>query len=199
MKPSPKSVVLLAGAIGISLAGVGGAMARDSQPTLPSPPEDDRKHEPVRGTETLEARVAHPNGGPALAVRVYRNRRGSLCPVVGREVGGKIGSVLKDGEFRELREEEGGGSCADVTAAPYFGVQISTTFDHPATDEVEPTVTTVHGVAGSKVKSVAVQAPDGRQTLRLSQRRSFLAVFPGEVKVPVIVTYDEGQTKTFGP
>jgi hypothetical protein len=125
-----------------------------------------------------------------------------------RPKGWRVGAIRPDAKFGTGRQlyglgrfleypREVGGSCGDPSAEP--GLIFSREVWHSRQD-LGPVRTIIDGVAGPRVRSVAL-VRDGRTIrLPLSKRRAFIAVFKGDLapsSLPLIVTYTDGSERRF--
>jgi hypothetical protein len=184
------AVLALAGAAGIAGADV---VASDQPAEIAAPDPA-----PVSGSESIDAHTPDPAGGEPWAVRTYRLASGQTCADFGRDVGGELGLIDAAGSFHGRRPRDAGGNCGDPEAAGALLLAATFYADDPTTDGQEPARTIVHGVAGSRVKTVSVEWPDGERQLELAVQGAFISVYPGGVeRVPVTVGYRDGSSWTF--
>jgi hypothetical protein len=152
----------------------------------------------VPGSDSIESRAADPAGGPPWAGRVYLSQGGQICADFGREIDGRIGLVDAAGSFHERRPDDAGGNCGDPNAA--LGLMLAVDYypDDPTTSGVEAARTVVHGVAGTRVRTISVRWPTGDEALEVSRRGAFISVYGrGASVVPVLVEYQGGRQETF--
>ena len=156
---------------------------------------------PTDGASQLAAvRSADPAGGPAWGVRVGKADGGLVCAGVGQVQGDALGIVGRDGRFRALPEQLGGG----CVTAPTPGNPIVTT-RAVAGDRRDvygaplDGTTVLYGVGGDRLRRVVVRTPDGRaRPLKADGDGVFVLALRGlpEQAQPVVdLTWDGGRRR----
>lgn len=126
----------------------------------------------VAGTESIEHVRPDPQSrGREWAVTVFKAKNGQTCVAPGRKQGNKAGDVTPDGRFVPYPIEDGG-SCTDLSRVP-AGAQITST---PSEGR-----TTVHGIAGPKVRQITLTVNGEARELDIGPRGVFFAVLGPEV------------------
>lgn len=125
----------------------------------------------VAGSDTVEHVKPDPQGkGREWAVTVFQAKNGQTCVEPGRKQGNKAGDFTPDGSsFRPYPIEEGG-SCTNLSVTP-AGAQVTRRLDENRT--------TVHGVAGPKVRQITLTIGGDSQDLAIGRRGAFFAVLDG--------------------
>jgi hypothetical protein len=178
-RPLAALIVLLAcAAVGFAAATVIGSTGDAA---------DDDRLAGKPGSEALDTAQPDPSGaGREWAVTVFTARNGQKCAAVGRRVGDKVGSVAPDGTFTPYPIEDGA-SCIDLEEVP-AGAQVSSSTGRDRR-------TTVHGLAGPRVRRVILGVDGVKRRLRVGARGAFLAVLGPEVEPDAIrltATLDDG-------
>ena len=135
--------------------------------TSPNPPEPSSvlavgEEAGVRGTESIESVTRDPinsaskGTGRDWAITVFKARNGSTCAAPGRKQGNVVGSVGdKAGSPIEPYPIEEGASCADLRVTTALAaITESRASGSPGT--------TVHGVAGPKVRRITAHGQGRR-------------------------------------
>ena len=126
----------------------------------------------VAGSGSVEHVKPDPQGkGPEWAVTVFRAKNGQTCVEPGRKQGNKAGDYARDGRFAPYPIEDGG-SCTDLSVTP-AGVSIGRNLAE------KPPRTTVHGVAGPKVRQITLTVGGASQELAIGRRGAFFTVLDG--------------------
>ena len=176
--------VLIAVVVATLPIGYAGAAIVNS-PSPPEPPSVVAVGEEagVRGTESIDQVTRDPvnsaskGTGRDWAVTVFKARNGSTCAAPGRKEGNVVGSVGdKAGSPIKPYPIEEGASCADLRVTTALAaITDSNASGSPGT--------TVHGVAGPKVRSVTITVKGVSRDLALSPRGAFLAVLGPDVSI----------------
>ena len=128
---------------------------------LPEEPMPESPDTTPAGTAVIGATASDPDGGPDLAVRVYRSEAGMTCPESGRVQDGAYGTVWPDEGFVEL-EQAPAGACADLNEQP-VGFAVS----HRPADGDVPASATIFGSVSADVRAVSVTLEGKTQQLEL--------------------------------
>jgi hypothetical protein len=171
--------------------------------------------------------AAHPATAPPWSVLVWRARDGTTCfepgqyvdrhtpgrsdelpgvPARGRLRRGRMVGLLRYdaraaagiqlygvGRFTEY-DTRIGGSCGDPAAGAGLLMSWERRFARP---DASYAFTIVSGIAGPRVRSVAVGGAGGWRPLELGRRRAFLDVVRGPRRPALRVTYADGSARTF--
>lgn len=125
----------------------------------------------VAGSDAVDLVKTDPQGkGPEWAVTVFRAKNGQTCVEPGRMQGNKAGDFTPDGRRFVPYPIEEGGSCTDLSAVP-AGVQI--------TRRLNENRTTVHGVAGPKVRQITLTIGGASHELAIGRSGAFFTVLDG--------------------
>lgn len=124
----------------------------------------------VPGSDDVDHVKPDPQGkGRQWAVTVFKAKNGQTCVEPGRKQGNEVGNVKPDGDFAPYPIEDGG-TCVDLSVVP-AGAAIS--------GRLTENRTTVHGVAGPKVRQITLTIDGASQELAIGRRGAFFAVFDG--------------------
>lgn len=126
----------------------------------------------IAGTDAIERTAADPKAtGRDWAVTAFKAKNGQTCVAAGRKQGDKVGVNAKDGSFVPYPIEDGA-TCVDLGVVP-AGAQMTSS---PSEGR-----TTIHGVAGPKVRQINLSVNNISSELATGPRGAFLAVFGPEV------------------
>jgi hypothetical protein len=147
---------------------------------------------PVPGTSSLDQAAPDPEGGPEWKVRLSDSTTGGECAEPGRAIGGRFGSIDRDGAFHDLPLDQGG-TCGDLSKEPV----ILAVNAYPAGDH-RPARTVLFGVASSDVAGISVAQPGGSAIAHpgTGARGGFLVPLAGAIapqQLPVTVTLRDGR------
>ncbi|MEV4420461.1 hypothetical protein AB0L40_10870 [Patulibacter sp. NPDC049589] len=201
----PRGVTL--GSVGVAVLVVTGTAAAGltalTGSPIPAPLRSDDTVTvwPTDGASQLATvRAADPEGGPAWGVRIGKADGGLVCAGVGQVQGDALGIVGRDGRFRALPEQLGGG----CVSAPTPGHPIVAT-RAVAGDRRDPYgvaldgTTVLYGVGGDRLRRVVVRTPDGRaRPLKADRDGVFVLALRGlpEQAQPVVdLTWAGGQRR----
>lgn len=124
----------------------------------------------VTGSDDVDHVKRDPQGkGREWAVTVFKAKNGQTCVEPGRKQGAKVGDVAPDGRFVPYPIEDGG-SCTDLSMVP-AGASI--------TRRLTENRTTVHGIAGPKVRQITLTVDGASQELAIGRRGAFFTVLDG--------------------
>ena len=140
----------------------------------------------VRGSDTIEHVKPDPGGeGREWAVTVFRAKNGQTCAAPGRKQGTRVGQIAPDGSFVPYPIEDGA-TCVDLRGVP-AGAQVTST---PSEGR-----TTVHGIAGPKVRQISLTVNGETRELAIGPRGAFFAVLGPEAdpeSLNVSATLEDG-------
>ncbi|MCA1569047.1 MAG: hypothetical protein LC798_01750 [Chloroflexi bacterium] len=142
----------------------------------------------LAGSSVLTSpRAVDPFGGPPWALRLTRSQSGLTCTTVGQVRDGVFGIVGEDRVFRQIP--------AAVVDSCGRGLLLGSRIIAAATSRATRSV--VFGVAGSTIRSVALDtAGGGRRPLPLGERGTFVAAlrgYPEDTAAQVDLTAADGR------